>query len=74
MSSDLLYQYDVQNALKEFYRVLKPGGMAFIIVPDEHGNFDFAKATQRSAEIDRTVQTVDQKLNEKIVAGGSGSE
>ena len=26
-----------------------------------------------SAEIDRTVQTVDQKLNEKIVAGGSGS-
>jgi hypothetical protein len=27
-----------------------------------------------SAEIDRTVQTVDQKLNEKIVAGGSGSE
>jgi hypothetical protein len=27
-----------------------------------------------SADIDRTVQTVDQKLNEKIVAGGSGSE
>ena len=27
-----------------------------------------------SAEIDRTVQTDDQKLNEKIVAGGSGSE
>src|SRR3954471_17173502 len=27
-----------------------------------------------NAEIDRTVQTVDQKLNEKIVAGGSGSE
>jgi hypothetical protein len=27
-----------------------------------------------SAEIDRTVQTVDQKLNEKIVAGGAGSE
>jgi hypothetical protein len=27
-----------------------------------------------STEIDRTVQTVDQKLNEKIVAGGSGSE
>ena len=27
-----------------------------------------------SAEIDRTVQTVDQKLNEKIVAGGSGSQ
>jgi len=27
-----------------------------------------------SAEIDRTVQTVDQRLNEKIVAGGSGSE
>ena len=26
-----------------------------------------------SAEIDRTVQTVDQKLNEKIVAGGSGA-
>jgi hypothetical protein len=27
-----------------------------------------------STEIDRTVQTVDQKLNEKIVVGGSGSE
>ncbi len=27
-----------------------------------------------NAEIDRTVQTVDQKLNERIVAGGSGSE
>jgi hypothetical protein len=27
-----------------------------------------------SAEIDRTVQTVDQKLNEKIVVGGSGSQ
>jgi hypothetical protein len=27
-----------------------------------------------SVEIDRTVQTVDQKLNEKIVAGGSGSQ
>src|SRR5689334_17250982 len=27
-----------------------------------------------SADIDRTVQTVDQKLNEKIVAGGSGSD
>jgi hypothetical protein len=26
-----------------------------------------------NAEIDRTVQTVDQKLNEKIVVGGSGS-
>src|SRR5439155_22599155 len=26
-----------------------------------------------SAEVVRTVQTVDQKLNEKIVAGGSGS-
>ena len=26
-----------------------------------------------SAEIDATVQTVDQKLNEKIVAGGSGA-
>jgi hypothetical protein len=26
-----------------------------------------------NAEIDRTVQTVDQKLNEKIVAGGSGA-
>jgi len=26
-----------------------------------------------SAEIDRTVQIVDQKLNEKIVVGGSGS-
>jgi hypothetical protein len=27
-----------------------------------------------SAEIDRTVQTVDQKLNEKVVAGGSGAQ
>ena len=27
-----------------------------------------------NAEIDRTVQTVDQKLNEKIVAGGSGAQ
>ena len=27
-----------------------------------------------SAEIDRTVEIVDQKLNERIVAGGSGSE
>jgi hypothetical protein len=27
-----------------------------------------------SPEIDRTVQTVDQKLNEKIVPGGSGSQ
>jgi hypothetical protein len=27
-----------------------------------------------SAEIDRTVDTVDQKLNEKIVAGGSGAQ
>jgi hypothetical protein len=26
-----------------------------------------------NAEIDRTVQIVDQKLNEKIVAGGSGA-
>ena len=26
-----------------------------------------------NAEIDRTVQVVDQKLNEKIVAGGSGA-
>jgi hypothetical protein len=26
-----------------------------------------------SADIDRTVEIVDQKLNEKIVAGGSGS-
>jgi len=26
-----------------------------------------------SAEIDNTVQVVDQKLNEKIVTGGSGS-
>ena len=26
-----------------------------------------------NAEIDRTVEIVDQKLNEKIVAGGSGS-
>ena len=32
------------------------------------------KNIYRSADIDRTVQTVDQKLNEKIVAGGSGSE
>jgi len=27
-----------------------------------------------SAEIDRTVETVDQKLNEKIVVGGSGAQ
>jgi hypothetical protein len=27
-----------------------------------------------SGEIDRTVQIVDQKLNERIVAGGSGSQ
>ena len=27
-----------------------------------------------NAEIDRTVQIVDQKLNEKIVAGGSGAQ
>jgi hypothetical protein len=26
-----------------------------------------------NAEIDRTVQTVDQKLNERIVEGGSGA-
>ncbi|HXA71895.1 MAG TPA: hypothetical protein VNW24_15670, partial [Stellaceae bacterium] len=26
-----------------------------------------------NAEIDRTVETVDQKLNEKIVEGGSGA-
>jgi hypothetical protein len=26
-----------------------------------------------NAEIDRTVETVDQKLNEKIVQGGSGA-
>jgi hypothetical protein len=26
-----------------------------------------------NAEIDRTLEIVDQKLNEKIVAGGSGS-
>jgi hypothetical protein len=26
-----------------------------------------------NAEIDRTVEIVDQKLNERIVAGGSGS-
>ena len=28
----------------------------------------------RSAEIDHTVEIVDQKLNKKIVAGGSGSQ
>lgn len=27
-----------------------------------------------NAEIDRTVDTVDQKLNEKIVQGGSGAQ
>ena len=27
-----------------------------------------------SAEIDRTVEIVDQKLNEKIVSGGSGAQ
>ena len=27
-----------------------------------------------NAEIDRTVETVDQKLNEKIVQGGSGAQ
>ena len=27
----------------------------------------------RNAEIDRTVEIVDQKLNEKIVVGGSGA-
>lgn len=32
-----LYQYDVDKALKEFYRVLKPGGMCFIMVPDVEG-------------------------------------
>ena len=32
-----LYQYDVEKALSEFYRVLKPGGMAFIMVPDVEG-------------------------------------
>lgn len=32
-----LYQYDVAKALAEFHRVLKPGGMAFILVPDVEG-------------------------------------
>jgi SAM-dependent methyltransferase len=32
-----LYDYDVQKALKEFYRVLKPEGVAVIIVPDVEG-------------------------------------
>lgn len=32
-----LYQYDVAKALSEFYRVLKPGGVAFVIVPDVEG-------------------------------------
>ncbi len=32
-----LYQYDVEKALKEFHRVLKSGGMAFIMVPDVEG-------------------------------------
>ena len=27
-----------------------------------------------NSEIDRTVETVDQKLNEKIVQGGSGAQ
>lgn len=32
-----LYQYDVAKALSEFHRVLKSGGMAFILVPDIEG-------------------------------------
>lgn len=32
-----LYQYDVQKALSEFKRVLKPGGDVIIFVPDVEG-------------------------------------
>jgi predicted SAM-dependent methyltransferase len=32
-----LYAHDVPKALAEFYRVLKPGGRAFCIVPDLEG-------------------------------------
>lgn len=32
-----LYDFDVGKALKEFYRVLKPEGVAIIIVPDVEG-------------------------------------
>lgn len=32
-----LHDYDVGRALKEFYRVLKPGGVAIILVPDVEG-------------------------------------
>jgi len=39
-----LYHYDTETALKEFLRVLKPGGTAIIFVPDVEGvtcNHDF---------------------------------
>lgn len=32
-----LYDYDVQKALSEFHRVLKPEGVAIILVPDVEG-------------------------------------
>ena len=32
-----LYDFDVHQALSEFYRVLKPEGLAIIIVPDVEG-------------------------------------
>lgn len=32
-----LYDFDVNKALSEFYRVLKPEGLAIIIVPDVEG-------------------------------------
>lgn len=33
-SLEHLYPHEVGRALREFYRVLKPGGIAFVVVPD----------------------------------------